>query len=399
VTILQRLVHKPRTFAARGWLFQIHLWVGVILALYAVLIGITGSALVFYPQMRNWQDQDVLTVPETGARLNPDQILASVRAFQPGVHIMSMRMPVEPQSTYRISTGQMGRGKEIYVHPFTAQVLAVRVPRNDFLAWLQRLHFDLLSGKTGRLVNAVGGLLMVVLAITGIVIWWPGKALWVRAASINWRAKWKRLNYDLHSAIGFFSMIFAVLISLTGAYYGWPKETQELLSRFSPVVQKAPAPKLPKTEHPHELPLNSLLAIANQQVPHAWVSTIGFAHQHGQPLRFTLLEAGPRQYQWSNAVFIDPATGKVLRVDTVAGRSLGDAIIAWIPPLHFGSFAGGNYVATLWLLLGLTPAILGMSGLLMWWNRVLVKKVWRWRTTGATAGDTIPVSAMRTQNR
>jgi uncharacterized iron-regulated membrane protein len=400
MTTLQRILDKPRSFAARGWLFQIHLWVGVLLALYAVLIGLTGSALVFYPQIRNWQDSDVLSVSDSGVRLNPDQIIASVNAFQPGVHIMSLRMPAEPLSTFRLSTGQMGRGKEIYVHPFTGRVLAVRVPRHDFLHWLQRLHFDLLADKTGRLVNASAGLLMVVLAITGIIIWWPGRSLWRRALKINTATKWKRLNYDIHNSLGFFSMAFAVLISLTGAYYGWPKETQELLSRVSPVRQKAPAPKIPTAKHEsHPLPLTQLTAIAHSQFPHAWVSTISFPHQHGQPYRFTLLESGPRQYQWSNAVYLDPASGRVLRLDAVAGRSFGDAIIAWIPPLHFGSFAGGNYVATLWLLLGLTPAILGASGLLMWWNRVLVKKLWRWRATTHHPAEPFPVDAIRAQNR
>ena len=379
MTLWQRIVHKPRTFAARSWLFQVHLWTGVALALYAIVIGLSGSALVFYPQMRNWQDRDVLTVAETGTRLDPDQILARVREQQPGIHVMSLRMPVEAQSTYRISTGHMGRGNEVYVHPFSGNILATRAPRKDFLTWMQQLHFNLLADKTGRLVNAIGGLLMVLLSLTGIVIWWPGKANWVRAAGINWQAKWKRLNYDLHNSLGFFTMLFAVLISITGAYYGWPKETQELVSKLSPVVQKAPAPKLPKREHGVDVPVSQLIETAKRRIPNAWISNIHFAHQHGQPTRIVLMEGDPRQYQYSNAVYLDPFTGDVLRADTVAGRSFGDAVIAWIPPLHFGTFGGGTPVYALWMLLGLTPAILGGTGLLMWWNRVLVKKVWKWR--------------------
>lgn len=379
MSLFQRLIHKPRSFTARKWLFQIHLWVGVVLALYAIVIGLSGSALVFYPQMRNWQDRDVLSVAEKGVRLNPDQVLASVRQQKPGIHIMSLRMPVDEQSTYRISTGHMGRGNEVYVHPFTGKILGVRVPRKDFLTWMQQLHFNLLADKTGRLVNAIGGLLMVVLAVTGLMLWWPGMANWIRAASVNWQAKWKRVNYDLHNALGLFTMAFAVLISLTGAYYGWPKETQQLISRISPVVQKAPAPKLPKRDHGADAPVAQLMAAARQRVPNGWISNINFAHQHGQPTRIVIMEGDSRQYQYSNSVYLDPFTGEVLRVDGVAGRSVGDAIIAWIPPLHFGTFGGGTPVYVLWLLLGLTPAILGVTGLLMWWNRVLVKKLWKLR--------------------
>lgn len=59
-------------------------------------------------------------------------------------------------------------------------------------------------------------------------------------------------------------------------------------------------------------------------------------------------------------------------------QSAGDVILSWIGPLHFGTFGGpgsaGVAVKTLWLLLGLAPALLAISGFLMYWNRYLSKK-------------------------
>lgn len=375
----QRLIHEPRRSAVRGWIFQIHLYSGLIAALYALLIGITGSALVFYPQMRNLQDRDLLRVQETGIRLGADQILDAVRQARPGIHIMSLRLPVEERGTFRVSTGHMGKGDEIYVNPFTGRIVGDQGPRNDFLTWLQQLHFNLLAGPRGRIVNGVGGLMMLLLAATGLVIWWPGKALWRRAMTVESRAGWKRINYDLHSATGFFTLLFTIVISLTGAYYAWPKQTQRFISRVSPIVQKAAAPRLPKRESLTEVPVSHLLDIAAAAAPGAWVQSVNFAHQHGQPTRIVLMTGDGRQYQYTNTVYLDPFTGKLLRADLVTGRSFGDAIIAWIPPLHFGTFGGGVPVYVLWLVLGLSPAFLGASGLLMWWNRVAVKRVWKWR--------------------
>ena len=50
--------------------------------------------------------------------------------------------------------------------------------------------------------------------------------------------------------------------------------------------------------------------------------------------------------------------------------STGDKIIRWLYYLHFGNFSGWG-VKTLWLILGLIPPLLFVTGVLMWWNRKL----------------------------
>lgn len=374
MTFLQRLLHRPRTFALREWLFQIHLYTGLVAGLYALLIGVTGSALVFQPQMRDWLDRELTEVAGSGPHVSAGQVIASITKAHPDFHIMSVRMPKDENATFRVSASHMG-GHEYYVNPFTAAVVGEGRPKDDFLAWLQQLHFNLLSGKTGRIVNGVGGLMLLLLAATGLVIWWPGAKNAKRAMSISWRSKWKRLNYDVHNSIGFITLAFTVVISATGAYYAWPDESKALVGWFSPLRQKTAAPRLARRPAAEEVPVDELLKTAREMIPNAWVSMVMLSHGDGQPVKVTLMNGGPREYQNSNYVYLDPYTGTVLRVDSVEDRSIGDAIIAWVAPLHFGTFGGGTPVYVLWLLLGLSPAILGVSGILMWWNRVLVKKV------------------------
>lgn len=43
--------------------------------------------------------------------------------------------------------------------------------------------------------------------------------------------------------------------------------------------------------------------------------------------------------------------------------------------LHFGRFNG--LTEALWTILGLAPALLAVTGVLMWWNRILRKKLRR----------------------
>jgi uncharacterized iron-regulated membrane protein len=54
---------------------------------------------------------------------------------------------------------------------------------------------------------------------------------------------------------------------------------------------------------------------------------------------------------------------------TRASQLVDDAIV-WLVRLHFGR-TFGPVVETLWVLLGLAPCALFISGAIMWWNRVL----------------------------
>jgi uncharacterized iron-regulated membrane protein len=56
----------------------------------------------------------------------------------------------------------------------------------------------------------------------------------------------------------------------------------------------------------------------------------------------------------------------------------GDVGLYWLSRLHFGRFAGG-FVKAVWVVVGLVPATLFLTGVLMWWNRVVRNRLRQWR--------------------
>jgi len=96
-----------------------------------------------------------------------------------------------------------------------------------------RLHRDWLAGSGGSMVNAIGALALLVLSVSGAVIWWPGRLHWRRSLTINRRASFPRITWDLHSALGFWFLPFVAMWGLSGWYLAQP-EAFEFLRRFDP---------------------------------------------------------------------------------------------------------------------------------------------------------------------
>jgi uncharacterized iron-regulated membrane protein len=90
------------------------------------------------------------------------------------------------------------------------------------IEWLVNLHENLLAGASGRLVNGIGGICVTALCLTGATIWWPGIKNWRRSLNVNWRASFARLNWDLHSALGFWCFLFILLWATSGTYFSFP---------------------------------------------------------------------------------------------------------------------------------------------------------------------------------
>ena len=80
------------------------------------------------------------------------------------------------------------------------------------------LHANLLGGEKGRFVNGIGAICLTLLSLTGGIIWWPGIRHWRRSVKIEWRANCARVNWDLHSALGFWWFAFVLMWGVSGTY-------------------------------------------------------------------------------------------------------------------------------------------------------------------------------------
>ncbi len=97
------------------------------------------------------------------------------------------------------------------------------------IGWLVDLHENLHAGSIGRLVNGAGAVCLTLLCFTGAVIWWPGIKNWRRSLTVNWKTNFGRINWDLHSALGFWCVPFLLMWGISGMYFCFPHIFDALL--------------------------------------------------------------------------------------------------------------------------------------------------------------------------
>jgi uncharacterized iron-regulated membrane protein len=308
---------RPQIVWLRKALFQVHLWTGIGLGFYILLMSVTGSALIFRRDLTRSLAREPRVAVGPGARMSEDELKQVAKRAYPDYEATRIFLRKNPDQAAEIFLERRDKQVRRLFNPYTGADLGDSI-RSSFLfvLWLADLHDNLLAAHTGRLINAAGGIFTILLALTGAVIWWPGVGTWRRSLSFRWKTNPKGFNWMLHSALGFWSFAFFFMWALTGIYLSIP-------TRFNAVVDYLEPLKAPS-----------------------------------RSLRF------------------------------------GDKVLFWLAQAHFGRFAGVP-VKIVWTVVGLTPAVLFVTGTLMWWRRVL--KPWLARKA-FVAPQTREVEAARSEN-
>jgi len=223
-TVWQRWFRQPQKVWLRRALFQVHLWSGIALGLYVFMISLTGSLLVFSNELFRAATPAPTISKSSEPRLTDAQLTQAATRLYPGYRVVKIGRALDPDEAVDV---WLRRGADIQRRLFDARTgsdMGKSVPTAiRLISILLDLHDNLLAGSTGRKVNGIGAVVVLVLAITGLVIWWPGVKTWRRGLTVHRGVGWKRFIWDLHSMIGFWSLGFILVFALSGLYLGIPQ--------------------------------------------------------------------------------------------------------------------------------------------------------------------------------
>lgn len=244
MTAWTRWIRHPQSLWLRKALFQVHLWSGIGVGLYIVAVCISGSALVYRNELRAAFEPQPRFVTVAGTRMSADDLTASVTRAYPEHTVSRIIEREDPARATTVTLDRGGKRLQILFDPYTGADLGHRLPAGyRFTTWLLDLHDNLLYADTGRRVNGVGAILLTLLSLTGAVIWWPGIRSWQRSLTIDVRANWRRFNWSLHSAIGFWSVLFVFMWGVTGIYLTFPEPFTAVADAIEPVDDESFEPR------------------------------------------------------------------------------------------------------------------------------------------------------------
>lgn len=359
-------------FALRKLWFQIHKWIGIALFIPVIIVSISGSALVWdewlsgtlYPSRHHAESEAVLPpsayAEAGGAVLGDGEHVLSLEFGEGEPVLLTAAQPPRPEGGRPVRT-------RIWLDPANAGIVDVAASDEGALRFLHILHGTLFVPEVGRKLVGWLGVAMSLSSLTGLWLWWPTKRRWFRGL------RWKRgnsLSTNLHHQAGFWACIPLAMLSLTGAWISVP-------AFFGPMVGDAPPDRAARIARMSVQPLaqtqrgpDEALAAAHAMAPGRVAEIAWPTDQSGEWTVALAGEAGSADY------LVGDATGEA--VAAPRGEAPRSSVARTMRHLHDGTDMGAVWQLVIFIG-GLVPAILGITGIIMWlrsrgWRRAVAAR-------------------------
>lgn len=351
---------------------RLHLWLGLSLGGLFVLLGLTGSLLVFYTEI------DQLLHPEIRVeqRVAPDwnNALQTVRTAFPdkgGAWRFEVRgdggaIPARyynpPETAGRDFAPMM-----VWLSPDGRKMLRRDYWGDSAMTFIYDLHYRLLLGKTGGVVLGYAGIALFFLLLSGFWAWWP-KGRWRKALRYKGGAAESRKLRDQHKLAGLVALPLLLVLSVTGVMLELPQESDAVLG-----AAIGPVDVLPDLVSRHseglQISPNEAVAAARASLPRARIAWIEVPAVGNGVFRIRVQQPSDPSARFPHSfVWIDQHDGSVLAVTDAEKAGASTTINNWLHPLHDGSF-GGLTTRILTAFSGVFPLFLFWTGFRRWRKR------------------------------
>ncbi|MBL1222577.1 PepSY domain-containing protein [Chryseobacterium sp. L7] len=258
---------KSLTKKITGWL---HLWLGLVSGIIVLVVTLSGTMFVFCDEIIDLcgGNAKYVQAPPNAKKMAPEELLARFHQQVPDRKAFYFDTYIEAGRSFRVASAtqppkekkatKAGKSKERgprgvfayhYLDPYTGKVIG-STKSYEFFYIVAHIHAQLLAGKFGKTVVGVASIIFFVQLIGGLILWWPkkwNKTTRTTAFKIKSGTKWRRKNYDFHNVFGFYSLLPAVFITITGlimAYeiltnltqeaFGGTKDAHEIAEKYEP---------------------------------------------------------------------------------------------------------------------------------------------------------------------
>jgi uncharacterized iron-regulated membrane protein len=405
----------PKKFSqkSRKVFFFIHLWTGLLIGLWFVMMGLTGSLLSWKSEIGEWEARRTVSapLPKAGEKIIPaSKAVAALQAAYPDLNVgRGLNLPNAHGGYYSVINRVRGKGDErtthIYlINPVTAQVYPPVEREKLWIDITEKFHWSLLLGVKGVQTNGFLTFFTIFMLISGIWLWWPSNLKQFKQR-ITWKrgVNLRRSLYDLHNMMGVYMFPLLMLIAFTGLVICYNGQTDQSIrkginnlagvkeeprggrgggegrgqgrGREGAIVRGERGGRGDAADSGNQLSIDQMVVKAQEALPNNTLTSIRLPRRPSQPFQATYdrFELG------SAGVSFDSTTGQRLNSDGSPANP-GDTTMNTMFQLHYGWF-GGNWSKILYCISGFFPLGLFITGLWMWLKK---KKFQRDRKKPAT---------------
>jgi uncharacterized iron-regulated membrane protein len=376
-------------------LFPLHSWLGLFLGIFYLLISVSGAISVFRfelnsliygrkmefaadPSKKSVSYDSIFSIARREFPGMPyyvcgfDEVYTNKPAFYSGVDHVTPKL-FSPSMQYRVN----------YLDPYTAEAI-LRTDskgKNNVIDWIMGFHYTFALGEGGELFVVLLDLALLVSIITG-VIFYRRYVLKVLCFKVKIRlTNWRLASSGLHRVIGTWAMLFNLLIFLSGLYIQKKFFVERWWDKYAPAAHAGSGHVHPITYPLSAVSLDSLILVSAKMAPRMHVQGVTVNCGGGGVLSvFGSIKESPF-LAYDNAVSVNfDRAGHYLGTDYTPWRELTTA--EKMDDINFSLFhtgwALGKPGKVIWCIMGFTPAVLSLTGFMLWWR----KKKGTWKAKG-----------------
>jgi len=409
-------------------IWRIHFYAALFSAPFLVLLALTGLVILYTAPISEALHRDLLVVQGTGPTVPLERQRAAAAATFPD---LSVDMLVPPAAADRSTLVELTDGGDLYmqvfVNPYDGRVLGSMEAGSDVVGLANKLHGwlaadnptvtlptlaqfvdpeapDTIEVPLGDIVIEVAAVWGLILAVTGVYLWWPrssqkGKALfrvrWAKGGRLRWR--------DLHAVGGIVLAVVLAFFVLSGMPWStyWGSDWAAVAEKATPndafdaptsTMVKAgsvdrlghripwatrtddvPGSTAPAEDAAEPLSLDSVARIAVDEGMLPGYSILTPLDDTSDPQTpvygtYQLSNAWPGKVEDEQVVYLDEFTGKTLARSGPVQWGFIQRATEWGVQNHMGTQYG--LVTKILMTLGCVLTVFSVvTGAVMWWKR------------------------------
>ncbi len=376
---------KQNRKSLKYWIGQIHLWLGLASGLVVFIVSITGCIFVFQKEISDITYKNTFFIAPQNTATLPLSILQqkAQKSLGSGQPVNSITTYKEPGKAWEFMAykqndtavtyfGALDYFRSAFINPYTGETTGFRDYKYDFFNVVKYLHWSLLlNTKYGQPIVGWGTFIFVILLITGLVLWWPkkwNKATKQQSFAIKWKANYKRINYDLHNVPGFYSLLLALVIALTGMVYSFKWFEAAVYTIAAGTTKPPEQVNVKSVKMQNDSSVNAFdKAFQQAKLLYPDADRIGISPALGieSPVYISAYRGKEIYYDRDDLQF-DQYSGRLLHTKLASKNNNGTKLIEMNYDIHVGAIGGivGKAIA---FIVSFICASLPVTGFLIWW--------------------------------